>query len=104
MADRDFNPGMESVDWAEVYNRQAARGDLTGTAIELLTSEPGDDVLALGCGPGSTVIRLARRANTGTIYTLDRRRGALRYLRSRAYWGSSASSRSLATRPGCRSA
>ncbi len=84
MADEDFDRAMRDVDWAEVYDRQAARGDLTDTIVELLDIGAGDDVLELGCGPGYTVIRLARRDTAGTVYALDRRRGALRHLRSRA--------------------
>lgn len=84
MDDEDYDPEMRDVDWAEVYERQAARGDLTETIVDLLDIGPGDDVLELGCGPGYTVIRLARRGSAGTVYALDTRRAALHFLRSKA--------------------
>lgn len=84
MADEDFDREMRDVDWAEVYERQAARGDLTPTIVELLDLGTGGAVLDLGCGPGYTAIQLARRGACATVYALDARRAALRFLREQA--------------------
>lgn len=80
MDDDNFEMEMHDSDWGEVYDRQAARGDLTPRYCELLDLEPGDRVLELGSGPGYTTYRLANRVAPGDVFALDRHRSALRYL------------------------
>lgn len=80
MADEDFDREMRDVDWAEVYDRQAARSVPVSRYCDILGVGPGDDVLELGCGPGHTTEQLASRVAPGMVYALDRRPGALRYL------------------------
>jgi len=80
MADEDFDREMRDVDWAEVYDRQAARSVPVSRHCDILSVGSGDDILELGCGPGSTTEQLASRVTPGVVYALDRRPGALRYL------------------------
>lgn len=80
MADEDSDGEMRDVDWAEVYDRQAARSVPVSRYCDILGVGSGDDVLELGCGPGYTTEQLASRVAPGVVYALDRRPGALRYL------------------------
>jgi len=80
MGEDGFDREMRDVDWAEVYERQAARSIPASRYCDILGVEPGDDVLELGCGPGYATVRLAERVAPGTVYALDRRPGAIRYL------------------------
>lgn len=83
MTDEDaFDREMRDADWERVYERQAARGDLTARLCELLGLEAGDSVLELGSGPGYVSAQLADEVAPGTVYALDRSVGALRYLRA----------------------
>jgi ubiquinone/menaquinone biosynthesis C-methylase UbiE len=84
MDDETFDEEMAGVDWERVYERQAARGDLTSRFCELLGLRPGDSVLELGSGPGYVTAQLAAIVAPGTVYALDRRIDALRYLRDTA--------------------
>lgn len=73
----------DETDWEEVFDRQAARGGLTDRFASLLELEPGDRLLELGCGPGYTTLELAAREVPAVVYAIDRRPGALRYLRAK---------------------
>lgn len=79
--DDTFDEDVRDVDWERVYERQAARGDLTPRFCDLLGVETGDAVLELGSGPGYTTARLAEEVAPGPVYALDRRVEALRYPR-----------------------
>lgn len=81
--DDDFDPAMADADWAEVYDRQAARGDLVPAVAEALDLAGGDAVIDLGCGPGHTAMRLAERVAPGPVYAVERRIDALRFLVTR---------------------
>jgi ubiquinone/menaquinone biosynthesis C-methylase UbiE len=70
------------ADWAEIYERQAARGGLVDRFVDLLGLSRGDDVLCLGSGPGYTALELADIVRPGTVVAIDRRPGALGYLQS----------------------
>lgn len=80
MSDEDFDRAMHDADWAEVYQRQAARGGLVDEFADLLGLEAGDTVIELGCGPGHATERLADRVKPGRVVGVDRHVGALRYL------------------------
>lgn len=81
MTEEEFDASIEDVDWAEVYERQVARGGLVTRYCDLLGITAGDDVLELGSGPGYTTVELAGAVAPGSVYALDRHEGALRYLR-----------------------
>lgn len=76
----DFDKEMHDADWAEIYEHQAASGDLVACMCDLLELEAGDHVLEIGSGPGYTSARLAERVAPGVVYALDRQSAALRYL------------------------
>lgn len=76
----DFDRAMEEVNWAEVYERQRSRGDLTDMYCEILDIGPGDDVVELGSGPGFVTKKLADRVAPGAVYPIDRHQAALVYL------------------------
>lgn len=76
-----FDREMEGVDWEEVCERQVARGGLADRYCELLQVSAGDRVVELGCGPGYAAGELARRLSPGVVIAVDRRPGAVRYLR-----------------------
>jgi ubiquinone/menaquinone biosynthesis C-methylase UbiE len=82
--DDTFDKEMRDVDWESVYERQAARGDLSRRFCDLLGVETGDSVLELGSGPGYTTFQLADEVAPGNVYAIDRRAEALRYLRNEA--------------------
>lgn len=79
--DDAFDRDMSDADWEGVYERQAARGELTTRFCELLGVQSGDSILELGCGPGYTTAQLAAEVAPGSVYALDRQEAALRYLR-----------------------
>ena len=81
-ADDSFDREMANVDWATVYERQAARGDLAARWCDLLDVSAGDPILEIGCGPGHTTEGLVRDGRPGAIYAFDRQRGALEYLQT----------------------
>ena len=83
MAD-DFDREMHDADWAAVYERQAARGDLVPRLADLLSLAAGDHVLEVGSGPGYTAFRLAAHVSPGVVYALDRQPAALEFLRRTA--------------------
>lgn len=78
----EFDREMADVDWGTVYERQVARGDLSRRCCDLLDIGAGDRILDLGSGPGYLTRKLAERVSSGTVYALDRQRGALRYARA----------------------
>lgn len=80
MTDDGFDREMHSADWAEVYERQAARGDLVDEYAALLDLEAGDTVLELGSGPGHATARLAERVRPGRVVAVDRHLAALQFL------------------------
>lgn len=81
--DDGSDPAMADADWDEVYDRQAARGDLVPDVAEALDLTAGDAVIDLGSGPGYTAMSLADRVSPGPVYAVDRRIGALRFLVTR---------------------
>src|SRR5262245_56726969 len=52
--------------WADQYARMdSAVAALTKELLELAAPRPGERVLDIGCGPGTTVLELARRVGPG---------------------------------------
>lgn len=83
----DFRGESRTENWQEVYDRQAARGDLIDRCDELLGLPSRDRVLELGCGPGYTTAQLVERVRPGVVFAVDRQPAALRFLRSDARVG-----------------
>src|SRR6516164_10895791 len=52
--------------WADQYARMdRAVAGLTKELLDLAAPQPGEHVLDIGCGPGATVLELARRVDPG---------------------------------------
>ena len=52
--------------WADQYARMdLAIAALTKELLDLAAPQPGERVLDIGCGPGTTVLELARRVGPG---------------------------------------
>ena len=52
--------------WADQYARMdRAVAALTKELLDLAAPQPGERVLDIGCGPGTTVLELARRVDPG---------------------------------------
>ena len=53
--------------WADQYERMdRAVADLTKSLLEMAAPQPGEHVLDIGCGAGTTVLELAARVGPGT--------------------------------------
>jgi ubiquinone/menaquinone biosynthesis C-methylase UbiE len=76
-----FRKDLSHLAWAEVYERQAARGHLVDAWMEALHLGPGGRVLEIGAGPGYVSLALADRVGPGGLVSaVDRSAEALAFL------------------------
>ena len=62
----EFWNGAASRAWADQYERMdRAVADLTTALLDMAAPQPGEHVLDIGCGSGTTVLELAARVGPG---------------------------------------
>src|ERR1700682_4800824 len=62
----EFWNSAASRAWADQYERMDRAGvDLTKTLLDMAARQPGEHVLDIGCGSGTTVLELAARVGPG---------------------------------------
>lgn len=78
----EYRKDMSHLEWEEVYERQVRRDELAPSWFDALDLGPGDRLLDIGSGPGHIAFLAADVVGpAGTVYAIDRKAAALRYLR-----------------------